>query len=160
MTNLKHIDNVDFAKNNHTTSGNIDVATLIRACDLFDELNGNVNYTLTGFVNENNLPTLKVTICGKIHTLCQTCLEKIEIHLDVQSSIPIFYTEADLDNALFGKDSIYDDGILADSNFEINNFIEDEIIMLLPTAPKHDQCIEVKHKDNENHPFAGLKQLL
>ena len=160
MTELKYIDNVDFAKSNHKTSGNIDVATFTRASELFDELTGNINYTLTGSVNENNMPILQVTIYGKITTLCQTCLEKIEIPLDVTNSIPIFYNESDLDHALFGEDSRYDDGILADSNFDIYNFIEDEIIMLLPFAPKHDRCIEVKHTDETNRPFAVLKQLI
>lgn len=157
---MLHIDNVDFAKNKRQLTGTINVATLTRACELFDELSGNISYTINGDINEDNKLILKVTLCGKISTSCQNCLEKVEIPVNLENNIPIFYNESELDQALFGSDSRYDDGILAEATFDVNNFIEDEIIMSLPTAPKHDACNKLSHVDIKSHPFTVLKQLI
>lgn len=157
---MLYIDNVDFAKNNRALSGNLDAINLMRAAELFDELNGEVSYTIKGSIDNKNKPMLTIEICGKITTLCQNCMEKMEIPLKASSIVPIFYSENDLDQGLFGDEHQYDDGILADTNFDILNFVEDEVIMLLPLAPKHNRCKEFKHADKADSPFAALKQLL
>lgn len=151
-----YIDNIDFAKNRQTTNASVDVSKLKRATELFENLTGNLEYTITGDIDGKNKPILKVTICGKITTLCQNCLENMEIAIEHSGLLHIFYNESDLDLALFGDDSEYEDGILADTHFDIQNFIEDELIMLLPMAPKHEQCINMSYHDKPESPFKVL----
>lgn len=155
---MKYIDNVDFAKKQQTTTGNTNASDLKRACEILEELSGNLQYTISGSIDDKNKPVLTVQIYGKITTLCQNCLEKMDISIDCSNVVPIFYTESDMDNALFGDDAQYADGILADANFDIKNFIEDEIIMSLPIAPKHETCKPITYSDKPNSPFSVLVQ--
>ncbi|MCE3268519.1 MAG: metal-binding protein [Burkholderiales bacterium] len=153
---MKYIDNVDFAKKLQTTSGNIDTQNLIRASELLEELSGNLQYTISGYINNKNKPVLTVQVCGKIMTLCQNCLEKLDISIDCTNDVPIFYTESDMDNALFGDEAEYTDGILADAHLDIQSFIEDELIMSLPIAPKHETCEPITYHDKPDSPFSVL----
>lgn len=151
-----YIDNVDFAKKQQETSGKVHAANLIRASEIFDNLDGELDYTLSGSADNKNKPILKIRICGRITTLCQNCLEKLDIPIDYSGIVPIFYTEADMDIGLFGEDAEYEDGILADAHFDINSFIEDELIMILPIAPKHETCEEMAYHDKPDSPFRVL----
>ncbi|MCC2624772.1 MAG: metal-binding protein [Burkholderiales bacterium] len=153
---MKYIDNVNFAKKQRTINGSINSDSLKRTAEILEELGGDINYTIAGSIDHKNKPVLTIRIYGKITTLCQNCLEKLDIPIDCSNDVPIFYTEADMDNALFGDEAGYDDGILADANFDIESFVEDELIMSLPIAPKHKTCNLVEYHDKPNNPFSVL----
>jgi|SRR6185437_9121796 len=153
---MKYIDNVDFAKNGQTIEGQVKASDLTRACEILDELSGNLQYTISGSVNHKNKPVLAIRIYGKITTLCQNCLEKLDIPIDCSNIVPIFYTESDMDKALFGDEAQYTDGILADATFDIESFVEDELIMSLPIAPKHKTCKGVTYHEKPDSPFSVL----
>ncbi len=154
------IDNISFATKQQKTSGKLQIKQCNRVIDLLDELSGEINYQLSGFLNERNQPTLKISICGIIATLCQICLKNFEINIDSNRLVQIFKNEADLDAALFGEDAIIEDGILADTEFDVVKFIEDELIMTLPLAPKHACCATSSYQDTTNMPFAMLKKMI
>lgn len=153
---MKYIDNVDFAKKQQTIEGHVKAADLARACEILEELDGNLQYTISGSVNPKNKPVLTVRIYGTITTLCQNCLEKLDISIDCSNVVPIFYTESDMDNALFGDEAQYTDGILADATFDIESFVEDELIMSLPIAPKHTTCKPITYHEKPDSPFSVL----
>ena len=136
-----YIDTLDFAKNRQTIHSTINVATLERACDLFDELNGNIEFTLRGEINPKNRAVLIIRICGKISTSCQNCLNIVEIPIDTTMEIQLFGNEDELAVALTDNDTC--DGIVTNEHFNVLDFIEDEIIMILPIAPKHENCVTI-----------------
>jgi uncharacterized protein len=153
---MKYIDNVDFAKKGQTITGSISSDSLNRTAEILEELGGSLDYKIAGSIDHKNKPVLTIRIYGKIATLCQNCLEKLDIPIDCSNIVAIFYTESDMDNALFGDEAVYDDGILADANFDIESFVEDELIMSLPIAPKHETCGQIKYHDKPNNPFSVL----
>lgn len=150
------INNIEFASQRLTTEGTIDLAQFERVINLLDDLSGNISYKLVGDVDKAKRCVLKLTIYGKISALCQVCLNKMDFVINHKGLVAIFNSEPELDEALFGEDSIYADGIVADSEFNVLNFIEDELIMLLPVAPRHDQC-NLSYKDEVANPFGVLK---
>ncbi len=153
---MKYFDNVQFAKNGQTITGSISSDNLKRTAEILEELSGSLDYTITGSIDDKNKPILTIRIYGKITTLCQNCLEKLDIPIDCSNIVAVFYNESDMDNALFGDEAGYDDGILADANFDIESFVEDELIMSLPIAPKHETCGQMKYHDKPNNPFSVL----
>jgi uncharacterized protein len=153
---MKYMDNVDFAKKQQTVEGKVKASDLTRACEILEELSGNLQYIINGNVDHKNKPVLTIRIYGKITTLCQNCLEKLDIPIDCSNIVPIFYTESDMDNALFGEEAQYTDGILADANFDIESFVEDELIMSLPIAPKHKTCKPIAYHEKPDSPFSVL----
>ena len=151
-----YIDNYKFAISRETLELEVEVRDLERAKDLLDGLAGTLLVKLKGDVSDK--PLLNVSICGKISTLCQICLDHVEVIIEHNGNVPIFKNEALLDEALFGENADCTDGILSDPQFNVSDFIEDEIIMLLPLAPKHDTCHYVSVAEEGNNPFGMLKQ--
>jgi uncharacterized protein len=155
-----YIDNVKFAKSGQKLSGTLDLAVIQRVQEI-GEYSGIVEYTLAGSMDNLNRSILKLSIYGKITALCQNCLERMELTLDNQSQITIFYTEDQLDAALFADgESEVDDGIIAETEFDVMQLLEDEIIILLPYASKHESCIGLSYHDDEESPFSVLKHII
>lgn len=152
------INNVEFAKSGQVIEQECDMKYLTRANDLLDGLSGKLKFTISGQVLDK--PVLNVLIYGKISTLCQNCLDPVEVVIEYNGVVPIFNNESELDEALFGEDAYSHDGILADEQFNTLDFIEDEIIMLLPLAPKHESCTNVSYADAKVSPFSELKKII
>ncbi len=157
---MLYINNVKFAKENRVLSGKLDLASVPRINEI-DDYRGVVDYTLSGFMDELNRPTINLKVCGIISALCQNCLQEMQISLDNLSRITVFYNEEDLDSALFsGESTDVEDGVLAENEFDVMMLVEDEVIMLLPLAPKHDACLGLSYHDDVASPFSELKKLV
>ncbi len=151
-----YIDNYDFATRSMTLEQSVETATLKRALELYEGLKGQLTVKISGEVLDK--PILNVLIYGKISTLCQICLDHVEIDISHNNIVPIFKNESQLDEALFGDNAEYTDGILADPEFNVLDFIEDEVIMLLPVAPRHKTCKYVSAPEIRNNSFEILKK--
>jgi uncharacterized protein len=148
---MHYINNVKFAKEEQQLSGVLDLAKSERISEL-DDYSGEIKYSLIGMKDELNRPTLQLSIYGIISALCQNCLQKMTIELDNQSQ---------LDHAMFSEDgSDVEDGVLAETEFDVMQLVEDEVIMLLPLAPKHEECIGLSYHDEETSPFSELKNII
>lgn len=153
-----YIDNIEFAVSHKSLELELEIAELSRTKDLLDELSGKLKVKINGDVLDK--PILRVSIYGRISTLCQICLDPVTLQIRHEGIVPIFKNEALLDEALFGETADSPDGILADSQFDVLEFIEDEIIMLLPPAPKHRTCNFEPAQIERNNPFGLLKKQL
>lgn len=154
-----YINNVKFAKAAEEISGEVDLTKVARVQEI-DEYKGTIKYKLTGGSDKVNRPTLTLSIYGTIWALCQNCLCPMELTLDNESQITIFYTEDQLDAALFAEESDADDGVLAENEFDVMQLVEDEIIILLPYAIRHESCIGLSYHDDEKSPFSALKHII
>lgn len=155
-----YIDNVKFAKSGKVINGKLDLLKCERIQEI-DQFSGEVSYELVGYLDTLNRPTLKLSIYGIIGTLCQNCLQPMELTLDNQSCITVFFNEDQLDAALFADgDSDVEDGVLAEAEFDIMQLVEDEVIMLLPYASKHESCIGLSYHDSADSPFGVLKNII
>ncbi|HMT02374.1 MAG TPA: hypothetical protein PKD00_03570 [Burkholderiales bacterium] len=153
------INNKEFAKHKQLINKTINFDEFQRLKDLFtdENLDGEVSFSMQGDLDSANRPILNVLIYGKITTLCQNCLEPMVIPIKYNAVLPIFDNEEELDNLLFGEESLESDGLLFDLEFDVLSFIEDEIITILPLAPKHDSCVQIFYKDKTSNPFGELK---
>ncbi len=157
---MMYIDNVKFAKSGKEIKGKLDLLKCERIQEI-DKFSGEISYRLVGCVDTLNRPTLKLSIYGIIGTLCQNCLQDMELELDNQSRITVFFNEEQLDAALFAEeDSDVEDGVLAEAEFDVMQLLEDEVIMLLPYASKHESCIGMSYHDSADNPFDILKNII
>lgn len=155
-----YIDNVKFAKQKQNLVGEIDLTKVARIQEIAD-YKGIIKFELNGEIDKLNRPLLKLHVYGIITTLCQNCLQAMDLSLDNSSRVTVFYTEAQLDEALFSEhDSDAEDGVLAEDEFDVINLVEDEVIMLLPYAIKHDECIGLSYHDDADNPFSVLKNII
>jgi uncharacterized protein len=155
-----YINNVKFARSAQKLSGEINLGTVARIQEI-GEFQGVVKYTLQGEVDRLNRPALVLSIYGIISALCQNCLHSLDISIENQTQITVFFNEDQLDAALFSEsESDVVDGVLAEDEFDVMQLVEDEVIMLLPCAAKHDSCIGLSYHDKVESPFNILKQII
>lgn len=156
-----YIDNLKFAKSGQSIEGELDVGLVERIQEI-EEYKGVIKFQLAGSVDNLNRPTLNLHIHGIITTLCQNCLQPMEIQLDNSSAITIFFTEEQLDQALFSEDEDQgaEDGVLVEQEFDVMNLVEDEVIVSLPYVSKHDACVGLSYHDDTANPFSVLKKII
>ena len=159
------IDSLDFARNGQKISGEVPVAELSRLLDVLENPQGILSYTVQGVVDKHGIPALDVSIHGNCQLRCQRCLNGLDYTVKLDTRL-LLRDQASLD-AL--GDSVADeeeefDSILADAHLEVLDLLEEEILLSLPIAPKHElgACRATDSENarkEEQHPFAVLAKL-
>lgn len=154
------INNLEVAKNQENISGEISFAhceRLNKALRIDDESPQKISYQLSGATTKLHLPSLHLTINASLPVLCQRCLEAMQLEL----SLGYDYVISDVEPAPFdGEEEI--DWLEASREMNLNELIEDELLMALPLAPRHEHdCKLLKLESGEKHnPFSALKDLI
>jgi uncharacterized protein len=159
------IDSLDFASNGQQISGVVLVAELSRLADILSDTEGELRYTIRGAQDKHSVQMLILSLDGNCHLSCQRCLQSMDYQIQVITSVMLRdqATLDLLDESEAEVEEVYE-SILADAHLDVWSFLEDEIILSLPFAPKHDVGVckaakEVKHQKDESHPFAALAKL-
>ncbi len=98
---------------------------------------------------------------------CQRCLGPVEVEVSVDRDFRFVATEA---LAAVEDEESEEDVLVLSRNFDLAELVEDELLMALPVAPKHDVCPQpvklqvadanfVEEPEEKRNPFAVLQQL-
>lgn len=155
------IDSLDFARNGQKISGEVPVAELLRLLDVLENPQGILSYTVQGGVNKQGNCWLNISVVGQCQLCCQRCLKNLDYPIRLDSRL-LLRDQASLD-ALDDSEEEFD-SILADEHLDVLNLLEDEILLSLPIAPKHElgacQAIDGENvQKEEKNPFAVLANL-
>jgi len=160
------IDSLDFAGNGRQISGKVPVAGLPRLLDTLEDPQGTLEYTVRGGVDKLGNNLLDVSITGNCRLRCQRCLGAMEHAVRIDTRL-LLRDQASLDalddNVAGGEEEEFD-SILADAHLDVLDLLEEEILLSLPIAPKHElgACQAAgdgnKHEEEKN-PFAVLAKL-
>ena len=157
---LKRIkDAFVFAREGRVLEGTLPVSGFERLQDLLTDSEGEVAFVLEGFKGERGEPMLQLQVTGTIALACQRCLEAIPFDLDVDNLLEIVPEGAEL-----SQDELEDDTrdfLPVAKELDVAEFIEDEILLALPVAPRHERCGLPGAADagERVHPFAILAGL-
>ena len=110
-----YIDLKEFINKPYTVQQNLDLMGLMRLNELYEVVLGNISFSLDSGKNEINRPILILKIYGKISTLCQVCLEMLELSIDNNITVPLFSSELEL----IDKNHAGYDGIVMQSDFDV-----------------------------------------
>lgn len=152
---------VDFAKTKQQLQIELALIELDeRVGSMLTETGGLCKVRLSGFVDERQRPSLDLTVETQLAVECQRCLKTMHYPLHSRSIIVLCKDEVSL-NAVMEEDNDLD-AILIESQIDIVQLVEDEIIMGLPFAPKHEHCNsaqKVQDLQTKDNPFAVLSAL-
>lgn len=154
------INSLTFARETASLQGELPVAELTRLHDLLVDATGSVHYRAEGRLGPRNRPQLLLQLNGVLSVRCQRCLESIAYPLEVRSVLEFVENEEDLTQEEMEDDS--KDFLPAQKELDVVALIEDEIILDLPSAPRHDSCAlpNAGQETGSASPFsvlAGLK---
>lgn len=159
------IDSLDFARNGQHLSGVLPIAELSRLLDALETSQGVLQYTVQGGVDKKGAQFLDVGVAGLCRLRCQRCLDGLDypVRLDTrlllrdQACLDVLDDEAGDEEEPF-------DSILADMHLDVFDMLEEEILLSLPIAPKHElgacQATDGQNvRVDEENPFAVLAKL-
>jgi uncharacterized protein len=148
----QHIDNIDFSRKSREIRDIIRLSDFKRLQDLCLNLEDSVAFVLRGFENKHR----------ELDLICQRCSEKLEHTIFLKSGF-LIKEETQLTDFQVDDHADYD-LIEGSAKMDVLSLIEDEIILSLPVAPKHEN-VKCHYKKTDEmldriHPFADLKQKL
>lgn len=152
------IDSLDFAIKGRELSGEMPVADMSRLADMLATTDGRISYVLRGLTDKDGNPMLELSLNGLCHLRCQRCLRSMDY--PIQSVSRLMLAEELPENEL-SEDHF--DSISPDSSLDVAGLIEDEILLGLPFAPKHEegacQAETEGLQQGSGNPFEVLRSL-
>lgn len=159
------IDSLDFARNGKHLSGDVPIADLPRLLDALETPRGVLHYTVQGGVDKQGMQFLDVGVVGLCRLRCQRCLDGLDypVRLDTRLLLRDQPGLDALDDEAGNEEEGFD-SILADTHLNVLDMLEEEILLSLPIAPKHElgACRATDGKNtrlDEQNPFAVLAKL-
>jgi uncharacterized protein len=155
------INSLEFARNGQQISGEVAVAHMQRLADVLGDTAGVLRYSVQGNVDRQGVAALEVSVTGQCWLQCQRCLEAMQYPIAISTRL-LLRDQAGLD-ALDDDEEAFD-SILAQARLDVVDMIEEEILLSLPIAPKHDgQCQPAASGNlaqaDKSNPFAVLEKL-
>ena len=157
------IDAFEFCRNNGHREGVTPVAEMTRlAADCADP-SGEITWAIQGGQTRQGYPSMTLSVSGDVNLVCQRCLGPFAYHIDSSTMLVLGKDdqEADEIEEILDDESI--DVIVGSHAADIRQLLEDEALLALPQAPKHEVCPDTKLidslKSDKVSPFAALKSL-
>ncbi len=148
MSNEFVIDGISFTKKSESLQGKIAVSSLERLRDDLASSQGEIEFRLQGEMDGQQRHSLTLSISGRVMLTCQRCLADMAHSLNLTSRLVLVARESELPDLNDEDDQI--DVVLASTKMNILDLLEDEIILALPVAPKHDfECVDPNNANTE-----------
>ena len=160
MSHQPVIDGFEFASAGAAQQGTMPLSGFPRLRDQLASDTGEVAYEVRGLRDERGRPSLLVSVRGTLQLRCQRCLEAMPFEVDARDLLVLAATQAEIDAD--PADPNVPDRVVAGKEMAVRDLVEDELILALPYAPRHERCttgVAVAGQQGTS-PFAGLRGLL
>lgn len=159
MSDRPVIDSLEFARERRKIADVAPVAELQRLHDQLCDTSGALEYTLEGGLDPRGRPQLRLTVRGPLQLRCQRCLAALREPLDVASDLLL----GDERQAAAETGDDEPDWIVASRALDVWGLVEDEVLLALPLAPRHEDgaCVAADAAAGQENasPFAALASL-
>lgn len=135
MPQAEVIDSLQFARAALERQGVVGMERLPRLAQLQCSTEG-LEYRLRGGKAGNGKPSLRLSVRGSMEMPCQRCLDPIQVPIAIDAELQLAESEREISEA---DDEI--DRVLASRRMDIAWLVEDEVILALPMAPRHEECV-------------------
>jgi uncharacterized protein len=153
------IDGFEFASAGATQQGVWPLGDFPRLRDVLASDAGQVAYEIRGVRDEHGRPSLRLKVSGTLALRCQRCLEPMPFEVHTDETLVLAATLAEIHAEPASASA--PDRVVAGKEMALRELIEDELILAVPYAPRHDRCVAVRADDMKSaSPFAGLRGLM
>ena len=160
MSHQPVIDGLDFARTGAKLQGAWPVADFRRLRDALHADTGALRYEVQGVPQEQGRPALRLRLDGSLQLLCQRCLGALEFPFRIEVSLLLSATQAEVDAEPLEAEG--PELIVAGRAMPVRDLIEDELLLAIPIAPRHEGCAGgARGAARKTHsPFATLRGLI
>ncbi|MCC4117839.1 YceD family protein [Aromatoleum toluclasticum] len=152
-------DPFKFAAEGRSLSGVIPLAELRRLGDVLLDKSGSVQFSLVGEMGVDRKPRMRLAVSGELQVRCQRCLSSMVWPLELDALFELVRPGQSIADDELEEDGF--DAIEATPDMDVTAFVEDEIVLAVPIAPRHEMC-EAPRPDGgaiKESPFASLEKL-
>ncbi len=160
------LDAFEFCRQNQVREETVAVAELSRVAEDCADDSGEVRWSLQGGTHVNGYPQWKVQVQATLQLMCQRCLTPFAYQINSHTTLILARDDEKADEMEVALDDESLDVIVASRAFNILEMIEDEVLLAMPLAPRHQQCTDGAtpglvdaESDEAELPFSGLKGL-
>lgn len=160
MPQQPYIDGLEFAASGDTRSGRWALRDFARLRSSLADDAGELRYELRGTQDALGRRALRLKVDGVLTLSCQRCLESMTVPITIDATLVLAASEAEIDAD--ADDPEAPDRVLASREMPIGDLIEEEVLLAMPFAPRHERC-SARHREfgeRRSSPFAGLSDLL
>jgi uncharacterized protein len=128
--------------------------------DLVNSSEGALEYEVVGKQDGFGRPALGLSVSGALELTCQRCLKPMSFPLVVEATLILARSEEEIEAQPVDPDG--PDRIVGSREMSVGTLLEDEILLAIPFAPRHERCSgdpAVKGEVKAS-PFADLRGLL
>ena len=156
------IDSLEFARRHRTLSGRLELSILPRLREVLFDASGSLDYTVSG-ETAGDEAFLSVELEGTLPLTCQRCLGAMTHALSLRSRVMLVVPGSPWpeDEQVGGLEDESCDAIEASRELDLAPLLEEEILLALPIAPRHEACEPpaAAKASNEASPFVKLAGL-
>jgi len=154
------IDGFEFASAGASKQGVSPIGEFPRLRDMLAAHDGEVAYEIDGVRDERGRPSLRVRVRGTLQLRCQRCLDTMPYAVQADATLVLAATLAEIHAE--PADAYAADRVVAGKEMPVRDLVEDELILALPYAPRHQSCSARASQDaaEKTLPFAGLRGLM
>ncbi|HSA90920.1 MAG TPA: YceD family protein [Burkholderiales bacterium] len=160
MPHQPTIDGFEFASAGATQQGVWPLKDFPRLRDVLASDAGEVAYEVSGVRDERARPGLRLKVSGRLLLRCQRCLEPMAFEVQTDETLVLAATLAEIHDE--PADAHAPDRVVAGKEMALRELVEDELILALPYAPRHESCTAggAGEREDRTSPFAGLRGLM
>ncbi|HEX8987045.1 MAG TPA: YceD family protein [Rhodocyclaceae bacterium] len=153
------IDGLDFAKRAGSLSGSVAITRLGRLADQLADQEGALAFELCGMRDEEGKSFLELRIAGSLTLRCQRCLGPLPFPVAIRSRLLLVPPGDPWPDEELEDDET--DALEATRELAVVPLVEDEVLLALPAAPRHDNCVLPAKTETQARPspFAVLAKL-
>jgi len=161
MSDRATLDAVQFAESGGELIDEIAIGDLQRLAAFTRKQDGSLRYRATGRRRGDGKPAIRLEVSGLVVLTCQRCLEALEQRIEASREI-VFVEQSGLGE--IAEEEPDADYLPAETPLDLEELVEDEAMLCLPMAPKHEigecpaQDGEIKAAPVRN-PFSVLSTL-
>src|SRR5687767_1398930 len=155
------IDGFEFASAGATKQGVWPLRNFPRLRDMLARDAGEVRYEIHGVRDERGRPALRLQVSGTLQLRCQRCLEPMPFEVQTDETLVLAATLAEIHAEPASAQA--PDRVVAGREMKLRELVEDELILAVPYAPRHEECVAAGTAEGEgtkSSPFAGLRGLI
>lgn len=160
MPHRPTIDGYEFARTGASLDGVWPLSDFERLRPSLLSHAGEIEYSLKGVSDAQDRPALQITIRGALQLRCERCLSPLQFPLRVESVLALARSQAEIDALPVEAEG--PDWVLAGKGMEVRELLEDELLLAVPYAPRHEHCAARGRTGTavSLSPFAALRGIL
>ena len=149
------IDGLQFARGAQAVRGVLGMEQLPRVAELQGATEG-LAFGVRGGMRDDGKPCLWISVSGELRLVCQRCLGQLIFPLSIEAELVLTEDAREIAQA---DDDI--DRVLASRAMDVAQLVEDEMLLSLPMAPRHDRCsaAAATGREAKASPFSVLTDL-